>query len=208
MPGSRPLSKDKRPGGQVGCGVWGGGGHGPWTLRGLVWALEITAHQQQRTPQHQTAAWRLRAPCGAAPCGSTATSHRGISASSPPKMGACSRHSWALGIPRKEKATNQAWTSAPRVQRNNDGAFGARSTRWLLTFRARRSDETHQQVTAPQPCTGGRAMRRRSFSAAHPRRPGSGAVRNQQQLKEAAGLGARAGSAACRATQRDIIRVG
>ena len=108
---------------------------------------------------------------------------------------------------RGEKATNQAWTSAPCVQSSNNSAFGARSTRWPLIFRARRSDETHQQATAPQPCTGGRAMWRRRFSAAHPRRPGSGAVRNQQELNEAAGLGARAGSAACRATQRDITGV-
>ena len=56
-------------------------------------------------------------------------------------------------------------------------------------------------------CSGGRAMRRRRCPAAHPRRPSSGAVINQQQLKEAAGLGARAGSAACRATQRDITGV-
>ena len=52
---------------------------------------------------------------------------------------------------RGEKATNQAWTSAPCVQSSNNSAFGARSTRWPLIFRARRSDVTHQQATAPPP---------------------------------------------------------
>ena len=70
---------------------------------------------------------------------------------------------------RGEKTTNQAWTSAPRVQSSKNSAFEARSTRWPLIFRARRSDETHQQATAPSPCTGGRATRRRRCPAAHPR---------------------------------------
>ena len=50
-------------------------------------------------------------------------------------------------------------------------------------------------------------MRRRRCPTAHPRWHGSDADQNQHQLNEAAGLGTWAGSAACRATQREITRV-
>ena len=50
-------------------------------------------------------------------------------------------------------------------------------------------------------------MRRRRCPTAHPRWHGSDADQNQHQHNEAAGLGTWAGSAACRATQREITRV-